>query len=39
MFFLYKKTEIFLEKLLTFENQCAIIPMFAGVAESADAHV
>ena len=39
MFFLYKKTKIFLKNLLTFINQYAIISMFAGVAESADAHV
>ena len=39
MFFLYKKIKIFLKKLLTFKNRYAIITMFAGVAESADAHV
>ena len=39
MFFLYKKIKIFLKKLLTFKNRYAIISTFAGVAESADAHV
>ena len=39
MFFLYKKIKIFLKNLLTIENGYAIISTFAGVAESADAHV
>ena len=34
-----KKNKLFLKSLLTFKNHCAIITTFAGVAESADAHV
>jgi len=38
-FYMTKKPKIFFKNLLTFIIQYDIIPMFAGVAESADAHV